>query len=408
VNTDPFIFVNANSGEVVVNGILIVNNIMYNQGKLTVNDQMYIARIFINFNEWINNALVISVGEHVNSSGSFTNNATYLDNGGFFDQGEFSQEGDWFGSGDFMNDPFENKGVLSPGNGENFIAQYTVFSDYVENGTYKAEIAGTAGAGVFINGHDLLLGHAGIELNGTLEVILMNGFVPEVGNSFDILSASGGITGNYSNVIFPTAPTGTAWLLDNDRTRINVSLAVALAVDLGKFEASVQNERVWLEWESYSEVNHDYYQIEKSKDTRNWEAIGQVKGAGYSNEKLRYNFFDENPMIGDNYYRIVLIDFTGEKEYSAIQQIIFSKIKEISITPNLFQSANRIDFNIAGIEEGTYAISLINMNGKEILKSSKNLNSFDLIDLKETLSLGVYILRIENSLVNYTHRFLVF
>lgn len=403
----PQIFINAPTGRTVVNGELVIVHIMYNQGSLTINNQMYVAHIFLNFNEWVNNGVVISVGQNVNSSGSFTNNATYLDNGGFFEQGIFRQLGTWHGSADFFNNEFENEGILSPGNSDNFIASYTLFSDYIESGSFKVEIAGTAGAGVFVNGHDKLISNRSVELNGELEVALINGFIPQVGDSFEILSAVNGITGNYSNIKLPTPPAGTAWSYDNNGTSITLSLGVLLAVDLGAFDVVVQNKKVVLDWLSYSEENHDYYQIERSKDLSNWEILGNVKGAGFSNEQINYQFTDYNPMLGNNFYRLVSIDLTGEKEFSEIKQINYSPQEEINITPNLFKSTELKHIYISGLNEGDYTISIIDLSGKEIFTSSKFLNSVDEFSLNKELANGLYILRIENHFIVHTHKILI-
>ena len=41
-----------------------------------------------------------------------------------------------------------------------------------------------------------------------------------------------------------------------------------------------------------SETNNDYFTIERSGDGRSFESIGEIKGAGNSNQELSYEFVD--------------------------------------------------------------------------------------------------------------------
>jgi T5SS/PEP-CTERM-associated repeat protein len=52
----------------------------------------------------------------------------------------------------------------------------------------------------------LISGHA--TLSGALDISLFNGFIPTVGQSFDLLSATGGITGQFTSADLPLLLTG--------------------------------------------------------------------------------------------------------------------------------------------------------------------------------------------------------
>lgn len=75
-------------------------------------------------------------------------------------------------------------------------------------------------------------------LGGTLDVSLINGFVPAIGSTFQILSAAGGVSGTFANSTLPALP-GRSWRLNYLPTA--VSLAVVLAGDYnndGKVDAA--------------------------------------------------------------------------------------------------------------------------------------------------------------------------
>ena len=76
--------------------------------------------------------------------------------------------------------------------------------------------------------HDLLSIAGSATLAGTLEVGEIAGFSPTAGDSFTVLSATGGLTGTFDSLILP-ALTGTYWYVDYTST--DVTLSVILGAD---------------------------------------------------------------------------------------------------------------------------------------------------------------------------------
>src|SRR5690606_25617275 len=73
-------------------------------------------------------------------------------------------------------------------------------------------------------------------------------------------------------------------------------------------------------WTTAMEVNNKVFQIERSANGKAFEAIGEVKGAGNSNQPLKYAFVDKDPLNGHNFYRVRQIDFDGKSKYSSVEQ----------------------------------------------------------------------------------------
>jgi hypothetical protein len=92
-------------------------------------------------------------------------------------------------------------------------------------------------------------------------------------------------------------------------------LPVTLVEFRGMKTASGPNE---LEWVTSSEVNNDYFEIQKSRDAVRFEAIGNVKGAGESKTQNTYTFSDESPERTITYYRLKQVDFDGTESLSRI------------------------------------------------------------------------------------------
>lgn len=102
-----------------------------------------------------------------------------------------------------------NAGATSPGASTGVLA---IDGDYLQeaSGRLTIEIGGNDNSSPTLKQFDQLFvfGHA--ELGGTLDVSLVNGFVPSIGDSFPILKATGGLTA-FDAVNLPTLPSDRAW-----------------------------------------------------------------------------------------------------------------------------------------------------------------------------------------------------
>ena len=108
-----------------------------------------------------------------------------------------------------------------------------------------------------------------------------------------------------------------------------------LPVELLSFTAEVNNDNVDLKWETASEINNDYFTVERSIDGKKFEQMIIVDGAGNSNQLITYYAFDKEPYSGLSYYRLKQTDFNGEVNYSKIVSVNISvNIKEIILFPN--------------------------------------------------------------------------
>ena len=86
-----------------------------------------------------------------------------------------------------------------------------------------------------------------------------------------------------------------------------------------------------LTWATASEINNDYFLIERSIDGINWDRIGTMEGAGNSNTGIVYDFDDTEFQDSLNYYRLSQVDFDGQKEQFHIISIDNRKEPKILI-----------------------------------------------------------------------------
>lgn len=167
------------------------------------------------------------------------------------------------------------------------------------------------------------------------------------------------------------------WALTNGATFDCTILPVGFL----SFSASAIDESVELIWRTASELNNDYFTLERSYDGESFEAIAFIDGAGNSNEIKTYTYTDNNPGANELLYRIKQTDFDGAFSYSNVISInllndienlleIFpnpaSDILNISADVSLFYKMYRI-YNVAGelITSGIIDKSQIELNVSE-------------------------------------------
>lgn len=118
--------------------------------------------------------------------------------------------------------------------------------------------------------------------------------------------------------------------------RVSPDIAV-LPVTIVSFTGTLVEDEVLLNWQTASELNNDYFIVEKSSDTKQWTAIGSVKGNGTTTVPHLYSLIDGRPLEGENYYRLKQVDFDGTVHYSRIIVVMKgtgTKNNMFSIHPN--------------------------------------------------------------------------
>ena len=87
-----------------------------------------------------------------------------------------------------------------------------------------------------------------------------------------------------------------------------------LPVTLLFFDATASQNQVNLSWSTASEVNNDYFTIERSQNAVDFSPVLRIKGAGNSTQHLSYAAIDPGPLPGRSYYRLRQTDFDGTTE----------------------------------------------------------------------------------------------
>ncbi|MCS6917596.1 MAG: CUB domain-containing protein [Chitinophagales bacterium] len=87
-----------------------------------------------------------------------------------------------------------------------------------------------------------------------------------------------------------------------------------LPVELVSFTCEPVGAQALLTWKTASELNNDYFVVERSADMEHFEEIARVKGKGTSLHPSEYFLLDPMPHPGYTYYRLSQVDLNGASQ----------------------------------------------------------------------------------------------
>jgi hypothetical protein len=179
--------------------------------------------------------------------------------------------------------------------------------------------------------------------------------------------------------------------------------ACTLPIELYSFSGKNTGEKNLLEWITATEMNNDYFTIEKSEDAISFTELTRIQGAGNSSTLLYYKTYDAEPFSGKTYYRLKQTDYDGKFTYSDI--IVVNNFSEeiIYMSPNPVRNNLHLDFYRE--KASMMQFDIVNTMGQSVLSQniqvSAGKNSTD-IHL-EALSKGIYTI-IFNENNSYVHK----
>ncbi|MEO8406594.1 MAG: T9SS type A sorting domain-containing protein [Chitinophagaceae bacterium] len=154
-----------------------------------------------------------------------------------------------------------------------------------------------------------------------------------------------------------------------------------------------------LYWTTSKEDDQQTFYVERSIDGHDFTRIGTVPGYNNNlNPINQYSFTDPVTIIRKTFYRIAVVDNSGQLKYSRIIQLSNSQPGiELYNVINPFD--HELIFDISSTSNTNIDISLLNMAGKKLIKKnqaiSDGLNNIH-IPGTEALPPGMYILQVKD------------
>ena len=166
-----------------------------------------------------------------------------------------------------------------------------------------------------------------------------------------------------------------------------------LPVELIKFTAEKRQEKTILQWQTTTETNNDYFQVEHTTNGKDFKSIGIKTGAGTTVEPQSYSFIHENPSPGFNYYRLKQVDFDGAFAYSKVVSVQFGEATDWEIYPTAAKENVTVQWSN---ELFPQAVSIFDMHGKLLLHQEVNTEGQQKIISTANLPAGNYVLKVQS------------
>ncbi|MEZ4884089.1 MAG: T9SS type A sorting domain-containing protein [Chitinophagales bacterium] len=175
-------------------------------------------------------------------------------------------------------------------------------------------------------------------------------------------------------------------------------LKTTLPVEITAFRGEVKHNGNFIEWETASEVNNDYFQLEHSQNGQNFERIATINSIGTTSKPQKYSFLHRHPFVGANYYRLSQVDLDGTVSYfvtislhihpshpnfqfhfrrfypnpshgllfiefsnPSLQNLeleLVNTLGQVVLRQNIEGSANRVEVDCSGLQKGLYLLKL--------------------------------------------------
>lgn len=268
-----------------------------------------------------------------------------------------------------------------------------------------------AGCTLIVNGTFTIQDHAALTLNG---VLLINSTASAsdhatIGGTTGFFHSTGAVSVSDHSTIFGSenqCPTGPC----------TATPGSPLPISLINFSAEKSGSSVKLIWSTATEVNNDYFAIEKSKNGATFVDIGHVKGSGTSSSEKKYSLLDDAPYEGNSYYRLKQTDFDGKNETFEMVAVYYERqpgggcILKVFPNPCVGQCTVALT-DCIDAEDPEINVELIDAAGNKVYskipyRDEKGSFNFQ-IDTENNLTPGVYIVRGINKKESYSQKLLV-
>ena len=163
-----------------------------------------------------------------------------------------------------------------------------------------------------------------------------------------------------------------------------------LPIILSDFSVAKSEHTVVLNWETASEINSDYFEVQRSTDGYHYQTITMVAAANNSSSTLNYSTVDQDPTNGLNFYRLKQVDLDGSYTYSDVRTITLeSASSDLAVYPNPSTGQVTIQHALTGSVHGV----IYNASGRAVreFELSSRKSDLNLQDLES----GIYYMIIQ-------------
>lgn len=246
---------------------------------------------------------------------------------------------------------------------------------------------------------------SGADAGDNLKVDILGGSKPvQTGASNATITDSYTLVGPGTIRVSGAANRADEIITYTSSSTVCVNCTSSLPVELLRFNVTKADNYVICTWETASELNCDYFILERSSDGMNFEPYGQMDGAGTSAQVHTYTLYDSSPITdGVSYYRLAQYDFDGTINYSEIRSINFSASPNVTVIPNPSTGA----FRVIAEHIDLTTLSLNSVLGQQVLPVHVSELEEEVILQFSDLPEGIYFLTYESNRELMTEKIIV-
>ncbi|MDX2284126.1 MAG: T9SS type A sorting domain-containing protein [Bacteroidia bacterium] len=360
------------------------------------------STIEVNSNSSLENAGTWNANGNVrvNSNGSLQNNNTLSITGNIENNGEFDSDGELSAGGNIQMNGSSRTGlsgsVSIAGNVEanKELAQsglMDIGGNLTVNGSGRITVSGIISVDGNLTNNGQLNGPA--VASGNWGRINVSGNSTQNGGgklqyNLDVCDAGlppGGLDVNYGSK-------------QSSVTHCVNSPVVNLPVEWGGLSAAPAAAGIELRWNTYKELNNDFFSVERSPDARSFQQVGEVPGAGTSSQPQTYTFTDANPPGGTVYYRIRQTDYDGQHSFSAVVEAAWeAPAFSMYFFPN--PVADQGTLRVMADQDGPAVIQVMDQQGRTVARAETGLRAGqnDVEFAADTWAPGLYVVELRRS-----------
>ncbi len=233
------------------------------------------------------------------------------------------------------------------------------------------------------------------EIGGSNTLVETNLTAQNYNTTTDLWQSTVGSVNVSNNMVNGVALNATEFT-STSRLWTLVDATSPLPVTLTHFTGNCVGTETELTWTTASEINNDYFMLEKSVDAISFFDVETIQGAGNSNVVTTYAYKDSELNNQIVYYRLKQVDFNGDFEYSTIISISpCSDETFTTIYPNPFKDILNLKFSDNNDQK--YEIELTDYLGRTIIQETAHSNnSIHTIKMDQIKTKGVYFIKIKN------------
>ncbi len=170
--------------------------------------------------------------------------------------------------------------------------------------------------------------------------------------------------------------------------------AIELPITLVHFKATViSTKQVQLNWATASELNNQYFIVERSSNGTEFRKIGSaLNSKGNSVSTQQYQTWDYTPLQGVSYYRLRQTDIDGKTTYSNTVKVSINNLEEgqLNVYPNPTTTVLTLQLPEAATHK--FYLSIYSEGGK--LVKSQPITTNQTVIYTASLANGVYLLEV--------------